>query len=278
MSAASVGAVRAVSEPVARPVSIPAAPATSIPVMEAPGQVSTAGISDLAASIAQKFKPGGRHLYVAAGIMAAIAVSSGGYWAWNKKKEADARARQAEMIRAAEAKRKEEDAARKEQGMRQKQKEADDRRQRAERQAEARAAAETQARENARSAAPAKGPTGYDAAAAAARGGDYRTAHAACQGPAQAGDVRCQAFMGLMYVNGQVGTRSASDLKIAAGWFTRAAEQNLAPAQFNLALMYERGLGVPRDLGAAKEWYRRAAVQGHPKAAEGLMRLGGPGR
>jgi len=266
--------------------------AASIPVTEAPGQVSTAGISDLAASIAQKFKPGGRNLYVAAGVMAAIAVCSAGYWAWGKKQEADARARQAEIMRVAQEKRKEEDAARKEQAVR-RQKEADDRRQaqaqrlaeanaaaqaNAQRQAEARAAAEAQAKENSRRAAPAKGPTGYDAAAAAARGGDYRTAHAACQGPAQAGDVRCQAFMGLLYVNGQVGTRSASDMKIAADWFTRAAEQNLAPAQFNLALMYERGLGVSRDLGIAKGWYRRAAVQGHSKAAEALIRLGGPGR
>ncbi|WP_337847411.1 SPOR domain-containing protein [Sphingomonas sp.] len=37
-------------------------------------------------------------------------------------------------------------------------------------------------------------------------------------------------------------------------------------AQFNLAQAYKFGRGVPADLAQAEEWYRKAALQGHPQA------------
>ena len=37
---------------------------------------------------------------------------------------------------------------------------------------------------------------------------------------------------------------------------------------------YERGRGVPKDLAAAIEWYKKAAAQGHPDAIGNLERLG----
>jgi uncharacterized protein len=36
------------------------------------------------------------------------------------------------------------------------------------------------------------------------------------------------------------------------------AEQGNAAAQFNLALMYDNGTGVPQDYAQAVEWYRRS--------------------
>lgn len=39
-------------------------------------------------------------------------------------------------------------------------------------------------------------------------------------------------------------------------------------AQFNLAQAYKLGRGVPADLAQAEEWYRKAALQGHPQAEE----------
>ena len=45
------------------------------------------------------------------------------------------------------------------------------------------------------------------------------------------------------------------------------AEQGDARAQFNLALMYDTGRGVPQDYGAAVIWYRKAAEQGDAEAS-----------
>jgi TPR repeat protein len=36
-----------------------------------------------------------------------------------------------------------------------------------------------------------------------------------------------------------------------------------ADAQYNLALMYNNGEGVPQDYALAVEWYRKAAEQGY---------------
>lgn len=41
-----------------------------------------------------------------------------------------------------------------------------------------------------------------------------------------------------------------------------------ADAQFNLGQAYKLGRGVPTDQVQATEWFRKAAVQGHPKAEE----------
>lgn len=44
------------------------------------------------------------------------------------------------------------------------------------------------------------------------------------------------------------------------------AENGGAPAQFNLAMMYADGDGVPRGAGEAVKWFRRAAEQGDASA------------
>ena len=38
-------------------------------------------------------------------------------------------------------------------------------------------------------------------------------------------------------------------------WLERAASAGLAPAQYRLGAMYERGQGAARDLGRARSWY-----------------------
>ena len=40
------------------------------------------------------------------------------------------------------------------------------------------------------------------------------------------------------------------------------AELGMAAAQFNLALMYDHGEGVPENDAEAVKWYRKAADQG----------------
>ena len=50
----------------------------------------------------------------------------------------------------------------------------------------------------------------------------------------------------------------------------RAAESGQAAAQYRLAKLHEKGLGVPRDLGMAREWTERAANGGNVKAMHDL--------
>ncbi len=59
----------------------------------------------------------------------------------------------------------------------------------------------------------------------------------------------------------------------AAEWYLRAAEKNYAPAQYNLALLYEEGRGVPQNFSEAARWYRAAAEQGDADAQNNLGRL-----
>ena len=57
------------------------------------------------------------------------------------------------------------------------------------------------------------------------------------------------------------------DVGKAAMWYRRAAEQGHVQAQFSLGLMLANGRdGVPSDAGEAAMWYRKAAEQGHVKA------------
>ena len=52
------------------------------------------------------------------------------------------------------------------------------------------------------------------------------------------------------------------DYRVALAGFKALAEQGDAPAQSNLGLMYEKGMGVTQDFPQAMRWYRKAADQG----------------
>jgi len=49
-----------------------------------------------------------------------------------------------------------------------------------------------------------------------------------------------------------------------------SAEQGNAVAQYHLAVIYDRGIGVESNDGEALKWYRQAAEQGHAKAQYNL--------
>ncbi len=66
------------------------------------------------------------------------------------------------------------------------------------------------------------------------------------------------------YLEGSGGTKQ--DYARAAYWYGKAAAQGLAPAQYRLGTLYERGKGVARDLEAAQGWYERSAGLGNVKA------------
>ena len=73
-------------------------------------------------------------------------------------------------------------------------------------------------------------------------------------------DVRLQCYLGYCYENG-LGT--AKDVRGAAEWYRKAAEQGDEKAQIALARMYEDGKGVAKSKREAVKWYTKAAEQGN---------------
>ena len=49
--------------------------------------------------------------------------------------------------------------------------------------------------------------------------------------------------------------------KTAVKWYTKAAEQGDANAQYNLGVMYDNGEGVPENDKTAVKWYTLAAIE-----------------
>lgn len=86
---------------------------------------------------------------------------------------------------------------------------------------------------------------------------------------AAGGDERAQYIVGLRYAQGE-GSTGAPNWSEAAHWIALAASAGLAPAQYRLAVLFERGDGVTKDHGRAKSWYARAAEQGNVKAMHNL--------
>ena len=90
------------------------------------------------------------------------------------------------------------------------------------------------------------------------RRGDYAAARTAWEPLAKSGDAAAQFNLGILY---RRGLGVAPDNRRAIGWFERAAVGGHATAQYNLGLTYEKGIGVPPDWAAALRWYRRAAKE-----------------
>jgi TPR repeat protein len=63
------------------------------------------------------------------------------------------------------------------------------------------------------------------------------------------------------------------DLPLAAHWYRKSAEQQIAPAQYSLGILYLEGRGVATDPDQGKYWLQQAAMQGYEDATEALNRL-----
>ncbi len=79
---------------------------------------------------------------------------------------------------------------------------------------------------------------------------------------ADSGDVNAQIQLGIRLDR----TETESGYIGAVKWFTKAAEQGNALAQFAIGMMHERGRGVVESPSEAIRWYRMAAEQGEPNA------------
>jgi TPR repeat protein len=111
---------------------------------------------------------------------------------------------------------------------------------------------------------------GFDDGVKAADHADYITALQNWQPLAAEGHAASQYNLGLMYDRGLGVPR---DPNLAAHWYAKAAQQGFARAQNHLGSLYEHGLGVPQSLEQAQKWYQLAAAQGNAWAQRNLDRL-----
>ena len=89
--------------------------------------------------------------------------------------------------------------------------------------------------------------------------GDHVTARERLHPLAEQGSADAQHIIGVIHANDQ-------DFSVALQWFKKAATQGHVHAQFDLAMSYKEGLGVPQNHKEAIKWFQRAAKQGHRHA------------
>ncbi|MGD8567153.1 MAG: ankyrin repeat domain-containing protein, partial [Gammaproteobacteria bacterium] len=82
---------------------------------------------------------------------------------------------------------------------------------------------------------------------------------------AKNGHAKSQYQMGVLY---RKGLGVEKNLETAYMWFRRAAEKGHPLAQYNLGIMYQKGWGTKRDAKEAEKWFRRAAKQDVAMAKE----------
>jgi localization factor PodJL len=92
----------------------------------------------------------------------------------------------------------------------------------------------------------------------------------ALRSAALAGDPHAAYEVAIRFAEGRVVPTNNEE---AARWFDVAARKGVAPAQFRLGALYEKGLGVRKDLAMARDLYRAAADKGHGKAMHNLAVL-----
>lgn len=90
------------------------------------------------------------------------------------------------------------------------------------------------------------------------RGADAQRATVMLQSAAERGHARAQFDFGVL----RIMTGGAQGAKEGAAWVRRAAERDVAEAQFALAELHGQGIGVKSDEKEVVRWLRRAAEQG----------------
>jgi len=93
--------------------------------------------------------------------------------------------------------------------------------------------------------------------------GDYAKTAKELEGLAKLGEPRAQYDLAVLYDKGLGVPQSDTE---ALRWYTRAAEQGDARAQYNLGLMYMNGQGVEPNLVLAYYWVSLSVAQGNANA------------
>lgn len=110
----------------------------------------------------------------------------------------------------------------------------------------------------------------FDAGVAAYQANNLPLAFEEFLAAATAGHADSQFNVALMYEQG-IGV--GKDEKEALAWYEKSATQGNSAAQFNLGVLYENGRGTMVDFAKANEWYRKASVLGDPLAIGNLGML-----
>lgn len=71
----------------------------------------------------------------------------------------------------------------------------------------------------------------------------------------------------------EYGLGLTADIALAIYWYGKAAQNEVAEAQFALGRCYEYGRGVDRDSNIAYYWYKRASKNGHKEAKRRILTL-----
>ncbi len=119
-------------------------------------------------------------------------------------------------------------------------------------------------------AAPPPGHADLSAGLSAYERGDFETAYLEWKASAEQGEAAAQFNLATLYHKGMGLPQSDAD---AAWWYRRAAEQGHAEAQLQLAGLHVEGRGVPWDYVQAYAWFELAAAQGNGEAREIRDRL-----
>jgi TPR repeat protein len=124
--------------------------------------------------------------------------------------------------------------------------------------------------------AEAKENANFEAGIAAYQANDLPLAFKEFLAAAKEGHADSQFNLALMYERG-IGI--GKDEQEAVVWYGKAASQGNAAAQFNLGVLYENGRGTKMDFAKANEWYRKASAQGDALAIGnlGMLYLRGQG-
>ncbi len=111
---------------------------------------------------------------------------------------------------------------------------------------------------------------GWDEALTLYQAGDYIAAEAQFRALAEQDDARAQYNLGVLYERGLGVTKNYGE---AVKWYSLAAQKGLAAAQYNLGLMYLDGRGLPQDDLSAYVWFGLAAKQGLEEARRALTHV-----
>jgi TPR repeat protein len=68
-------------------------------------------------------------------------------------------------------------------------------------------------------------------------------------------------------------SREGVDYEKARAWYLKAAQYNVAKAQYNIGVIYEMALGVKKDVSVAVAWYGKSEELGFFLAKECLRRI-----
>lgn len=110
----------------------------------------------------------------------------------------------------------------------------------------------------------------FEAGIAAYQANDLPLAYKEFLAASKEGHADSQFNLALMYEKG-IGV--GKDEKEAVVWYGKSAAHGNAAAQFNLGVLYENGRGTKVDFAKANQWYRKASVQGDPLAIGNLGML-----